>query len=285
MSKFYLDEREKFRRSGPKSARNAKKAPGSDLFKSISHVSEPNAEFMSRFVIGEDGILNSLLHEFPYLYTSPETIHYLWQKHAKQIETFAKLGKEVEQTYLNKNSKSLSNSNLLVQSNISLSSLSQVFNKNKNKPQLKLEETYKKQQKIMEIMRKDIQHMQRMEDMKRKVEVENSMKAKAREQRFQNARVKRYYEEFRLQQRAKMLKKTTQEELIFKNLFNESLKIQKERILDLKRYAKEKAELSQKQQLNQISSIENFYKNKFDLLNEKLVTEKKNGGYIFFCFF
>ena len=134
----------------------------------------------------------------------------------------------------------------------------------------------------MEIMRKDIQHMQRMEDMKRKVEVENSMRAKAREQRFQNAKVKRYFEEFRLQQRAKMLKKTTREELIFKNLFNESLKIQKERMLDLKRYAKEKAELSQKQQLNQISSIESFYKNKFDLLNEKLANEKKNGRIFFF---
>ena len=62
----------------------------------------------------------------------------------------------------------------------------QALNQNRTKPQVKLEETYKKQQKIMEIMRKDIQHMQRMEDMKRKVEVENSMRAKAREQRFQN---------------------------------------------------------------------------------------------------
>ena len=128
----------------------------------------------------------------------------------------------------------------------------------------------------MDIMRKDLQHMQRMEDMKRKVEVENSMKARAREQRFQNCKVKRYYEEFRLQQRAKMLKKTTEEELIFKRLFNESLKIQKERMLDLKRYAKEKSELNNKTQLNQIASIENFYKNRFDLMNEKVSKDKKD---------
>jgi len=107
--------------------------------------------------------------------------------------------------------------------------------------------------------------MQRMEDMKRKVEAENSMKARAREQRFQNARLKRYFEEFRLQQRAKMLKQTTGEEMVFKRLFNESLKIQKERLLELRRYAKEKAELSSRQQLDQIASIENFYKNRFDL--------------------
>ena len=115
-SKFYQNEKEKFQRSRPKSARAANRAPESDLFKSSKRAHEPNAQFMSRFVIGEEGILNSLLHEFPYLYTSPETIHYLWQKHAKQIETFAKLGKEIEHTYLNKNNnnlKSLSNSNLL----------------------------------------------------------------------------------------------------------------------------------------------------------------------------
>ena len=51
---------------------------------------------MSRFVIGEDGILSSLLHEFPYLYTSPETIHYLWQKHAKQIQSLTKAQKEID---------------------------------------------------------------------------------------------------------------------------------------------------------------------------------------------
>jgi centrosomal protein CEP95 len=104
--------------------------------------------------------------------------------------------------------------------------------------------------------------------------VENSMKATVREQRFQNAKVKRYLDEFRLQQRAKLLKQQTSEELIFKKLFNESLKIQKERMLDLQKYAKEKSELNLKQQLNQIESIENYYKNKFSMLNEHMRSEK-----------
>jgi len=66
----------------------------------ISSRSDSSNGFIGRLTIGEDGILNSLLQEFPYLYTAPETIHYLWQKHSKQIETFAKLGKEIEQTCL-----------------------------------------------------------------------------------------------------------------------------------------------------------------------------------------
>ena len=207
----------------------------------------------SRYTIGEDGLLGSLLQEFPYLYTSPETIHYLWEKHSKQIETFSKLHKEIENKYLRSDSET---STKLTQHH--------------------LEESYKKQELLMDIMRKDLQHLQRVQDMKRKTEVENSMKSRQREQRFQTAKVKRYYEEFRLQHRAKMLKKTTSEELIFKKLFNESLKLQKERLFELKRYAKEKSEINTKAQLNQIESIENFYKNKFDLLNEQLNRDKQD---------
>jgi len=205
-----------------------------------------------RFTIGENGILSSLLEEFPYLYTAPETIHYLWSKHSKQIETFSKLHKDIETKYL--------------QAETATSTKLAEFH---------LNESYKKQEMLMDIMRKDLQHLQRIQDLKRKTEVENSMKSRQREQRFQTAKVKRYYEEFRLQQRAKMLKKTTGEELVFKKLFNESLKIQKERLLELKRYAKEKSELNTKEQLNQIKSIENFYKNKFDLLNEQLNKDRE----------
>ena len=217
--------------------------------KSIAMSKDPAKKFYSRFIIGEDGILSSLLEEFPHLYTSPETIHYLWSRHAKQIETFGKEQRELEAKYLNKNC----GSNLADQY---------------------LREAHRKQEVLMEIMRKELDHIERQQDMKRKQLVENSFKAKTREQRFQSAKVKRYFEEFRTQQRAKMLKQKTSEELIFKKLFNESLKIQKERMLELKKYAKEKNDINLKTQINQIKSIENFYKNKFDLLNEQIKREK-----------
>lgn len=203
----------------------------------------------SRFTIGENGILASLLEEFPHLCTSPEMIHYLWEKHSKQIETFSQMHKEIEGKYLK--------------------------NESSRAAQNRLEESYKKQQMLMDIMRKDLQHIERVHDLKRKIELENSMKSKQRDQRLQSAKVKRYYDEFRIQHKARMLEKTTNEELVFKKLFNESLKIQKERLLELKRYAKEKSELNTKEQLNQIQSIENYYKSKFDLLNEQLSKEKE----------
>ena len=211
-------------------------------------------EYMSKFTIGEDGILASLLHEFPYLYTSPETIHYLWQKHAKQIQTLTKTQKEIDVT-----------------TRTAVDELGTT-----TRVQAHLREAYRKQEMLMDLMRKELTHMQRMQDLKRKQQVDNAMKAKAREQRCQSAKIKRYYEEFRLKQRARLLKQTHSEELIFKQMFNESLKLQKERMLELKRYTKEKDELNSKQQLDKIESIENFYKNKFNLLNEKMVKEKQD---------
>jgi hypothetical protein len=202
----------------------------------------------SKFVIGEDGILSKLLEEFPHLYLAPETIHDLWQKHSKQIEHLQKEQHELEVKY------SKDNENTAIRKY--------------------LNDTHLRQKSLMDIMRKDIEHMQRVQDLKRKQNVENALKYKAKEQRFQNVKVKNYFEEFRLQQRAKMLKKLTKEEVLFKQLFNESLKIQKERVREMKKYAKEQRDIKTKQQMNQIESIENFYKNKFNLLNEKIKKEK-----------
>ena len=150
---------------------------------------QASREYVSRFAIGEDGILSSLLHEFPYLYTSPETIHYLWQKHAKQIQTLTKSQKEID---------------------LILNTATTNTEANTSRVQLHLKDTYRKQEMLMDIMRKELEHMQRMQDLKRKQQIDNQMKAKQREQRCQTAKIKRYYEEFRLKQRARLIKQNTQ---------------------------------------------------------------------------
>lgn len=71
-----------------------------------------------------------------------------------------------------------------------------------------------------------------------------------------------------------MLKQSTDEELIIKQLFEECLRIQKERMLEIKKYVREKNELMVKRQLDQIQSIENGYKNKLDYYNEKIKSKK-----------
>jgi len=171
-----------------------------DLTRKASH------EYMSRFTIGEDGILASLLHEFPYLHTSPETIHYLWQKHARQIQTLGRAQNEIDSlirattTTTNSNEFSSSDDNKLETNNKSVKA--------------HLSETYRKQEMLMDIMRKELQHMQRLQDLKRQRQLDNQLKAKQREQRSQHAKVKRYYDEFRLRQRARLIKQTHSEEVI-----------------------------------------------------------------------
>lgn len=227
------------------------KARSQSLLRASNRLIKSTSSTRARFLIDEEGILGKLLEEFPFLYLSPETIHHLWEKHSKQIEYLANQQRELEYKYSNTRNPH-----------------------SKTSVQLHLEETHKKQKLLMDLMRKEILHMQRVQDLKRKQNVENTLKCKAREQRFQNVKIKNYYEEFRLQQRAKMLKKVTKEEIMFRKLFNESLKIQKERVREMQKYAKEQREIKSRQQLNQIESIENFYKNKFDLLNERLKEEK-----------
>lgn len=71
-----------------------------------------------------------------------------------------------------------------------------------------------------------------------------------------------------------MLKQATSEELVFKRLFAESLRLQKERMLEMKKYAREQSAVELRRQLDQIASLENAYKNKFELLNERMRSEK-----------
>lgn len=71
-----------------------------------------------------------------------------------------------------------------------------------------------------------------------------------------------------------MLKQSTDEELIIKRLFDDCLRIQKERMLEMKKYSREKSQIILQNQSDKIQSIENVYKNKLDLFNEKIKSEK-----------
>ena len=75
--------------------------------------------------------------------------------------------------------------------------------------------------------------------------------------------------------RARMLKQATNEELVFKHLFEESLKLQKDRMLEMKKYVREKSDIVKREQTNKIQSIENAYRNKFEQLDEVMKAENE----------
>ncbi|KAI2584638.1 centrosomal protein 95, partial [Homo sapiens] len=60
---------------------------------------------------------------------------------------------------------------------------------------------------------------------------------------------------------------------IFKKLFEEGLNIQKQRLRDLRNYAKEKRDEQRRRHQDELDSMENYYKDQFSLLAEAISQE------------
>ncbi|XP_070579944.1 centrosomal protein of 95 kDa-like isoform X2 [Ptychodera flava] len=191
--------------------------------------------------VHEDDLLPTMLEEFPFLHVSPQTAHDMWSKQMRQIELLAKADEHHQR---------------------------------KTKTQKKLEEAESRQRILMNIMRKELAHNQRMRDIRDRDSQQQLVKTRVRENRQASARARRYYEEFQQRMRAKMLKRRTKEEQIFKRLFEDGLEIQKSRIKELRSYAREKREALAKRQQNEIDSLENYYRDQFNMLAETIARER-----------
>ncbi|XP_030841082.1 trichohyalin [Strongylocentrotus purpuratus] len=192
--------------------------------------------------IGDDDLLPTLMHEFPFLHVSPHTAQRMWAQQMKHMEHLTKAA--ISQKY------------------------------KKPKTQSKIEEAERKQEILVNIMKKELSHNQRLRDIKERRNQERALQTKAKEQRQVNARAKRYYDEYRVRARSRGLKRKTKEEQIFKHLFEEGMAIQKMRIRELREYAKEKREDYTKQQQNEVESLENYYRDQFNVLAETIATER-----------
>ncbi|XP_013381104.1 uncharacterized protein LOC106152154 [Lingula anatina] len=193
--------------------------------------------------VGEDNILPFMLEEFPFIHLSEHTIHDVWKKSYRQVEQLSKAAQEVK--------------------------------RKKSAAQAQYEEAKRRQEVLMNIMKKELSHNQKMQEVKERRAHEQAMKAKIREKRMQSARARRYYDDYQVRMRSRMLKKRTKEEMIFKKLFKEGLEIQKERLRDLRSYAKEQREVKTRLQQNEIESLENFYRDQFAMLAESMAKERK----------
>ncbi|XP_041473055.1 centrosomal protein of 95 kDa-like isoform X1 [Lytechinus variegatus] len=192
--------------------------------------------------IGDDDLLPTLMHEFPFLHLSPHTAQRMWAQQMKHMEHLTKAA--ISQKY------------------------------KKPKTQSKIEEAERKQEILVNIMKKELAHNQRLRDIKERRNQERALQAKAKEQRQVNARARRYYDEYRVRAKSRALKRRTKEEQIFKHLFEEGMAIQKMRIRELREYAKEKRENTTKQQQDEVESLENYYRDQFNLLAETIAKER-----------
>ncbi|MGH0186053.1 UNVERIFIED_CONTAM: hypothetical protein FKN15_024770 [Acipenser sinensis] len=183
--------------------------------------------------------------EFPCLHVSPHALNKMWKQQFRQIEQLTGSVSEQEQE------------------------------RSRAKLNTEVEEAQRKYELLVEIIRKEQEHNQRLKDFKDRIQQQKSAQSRMREQRQQVARAKKYYNDYHVQLRARMLRSRTREERIFKNLFEEGLEIQKKRVRELHSYAKDQREEHKKKHKEELESMENYYKDQFSMLAETLAQEQQ----------
>ncbi|OXB75562.1 UNVERIFIED_CONTAM: hypothetical protein H355_015678 [Colinus virginianus] len=138
-----------------------------------------------------------------------------------------------------------------------------------------VQQALKKHELLVAIIKKDRDHNKRLHEFKQRIYRQKWTQNKVREKRQQAVRARKYYEDYRVQLRARMMRARTREERIFKNLFEEGLEIQKQRLKDLRAYAQEMRAQQRREHQNELESMENYYRDQFSMLAEALSQERQ----------
>ncbi|XP_030638125.1 centrosomal protein of 95 kDa [Chanos chanos] len=191
--------------------------------------------------VKENDLLPVVLEELPHLHLSPHTLNRMWKQQMKQVD---RLNAPENQ-------------------------------RRRNKLTNQVEEAQKRHDLLVEIIRKEQEHNRRLKDYRERVQQQKSAQNKLREQRQQIARAKKYYSDYHVQHRARLMRARTREERMFKQVFEEGLELQKARLREQRAYAKEQREEHQRRHRDEIQAMENYYKDQFSLLAETLAQERE----------
>ncbi|XP_057572313.1 centrosomal protein of 95 kDa isoform X2 [Hippopotamus amphibius kiboko] len=193
--------------------------------------------------VNEHSLLPLMLEQFPFLYVSGQTLSKMWKQQIAQVEQLKK------DAYRE--------------------------NRSKKKLQDEIEEALRRHDLLTALIKKEYEHNKRLQDFKDRIHRQKLTQSKIKENRQQIVHARKYYDDYRVQLRSKMMRMRTREEMIFKKLFEEGLQIQKQRLRDLRNYAKEKRDEQKRQHQNELDSMENYYKSQFSLLAEAISQERQ----------
>uniref|UniRef100_A0A8C4M851 Centrosomal protein 95 n=1 Tax=Equus asinus asinus TaxID=83772 RepID=A0A8C4M851_EQUAS len=207
----------------------------------VSGLPKPNKAVPMK--VNEHGLLPLMLEQFPFLYVSGQTLSKMWKQQIAQVEQLKK------DAYRE--------------------------NRSKKKLQDEIEEALRRHDLLTALVKKEYEHNKRLQDFNDRIHRQKLTQSKIKENRQQIVRARKYYDDYRVQLRAKMMRMRTREEMIFKKLFEEGLQIQKQRLRDLRNYAKEKRDEQKRQHQNELDSMENYYKDQFSLLAEAISQERQ----------
>nr|XP_012602790.1 centrosomal protein of 95 kDa isoform X1 [Microcebus murinus] len=203
----------------------------------------PKANKALPMKVNEHSLLPLMLEQFPFLYVSGPTLSKMWKQQIAQVEQLKK------DAYRE--------------------------NRSKKKLQDEIEEALRRHDLLTALVKKEYEHNKRLQDFKDRIHRQRFTQSKIKESHQQIVRARKYYDDYRVQLRAKMMRMRTREEMIFKKLFEEGLQIQKQRLRDLRNYAKEKRDEQKRRHQNELDSMENYYKGQFSLLAEAISQERQ----------
>uniref|UniRef100_UPI0037E8F902 centrosomal protein of 95 kDa-like n=1 Tax=Semicossyphus pulcher TaxID=241346 RepID=UPI0037E8F902 len=195
-------------------------------------------------VVKENELLPVLLEELPHLHMTPHALGRMWEQQMQQVDR--------------------------------LHALSSSRGQRRSKLSSEVEEAQRKHDLLVEIVHKEQDHNKRLRDFKERIQQQKSTQNRLREQRQQIARAKKYHNDYHVQHRARLMRSRTKEERMFRQLFEEGLELQKVRLREQREYAREQRLEHQRRHQDHIKSLENYYKDQFSLLAEKLAQERQD---------
>ncbi|XP_058496892.1 centrosomal protein of 95 kDa-like isoform X3 [Solea solea] len=194
--------------------------------------------------VKENELLPVLLEELPHLHITPQVLGRMWEQQMQQVDRLH-------------------------------TATSSHQSRQRRKRTDELEEAHRKHDLLVDLVSKEQDHKRRLRDFKERIQQQKSTQNRVKEQRQQVARAKKYHNDYHVQHRARLMRARTKEEQMFRNLFEEGLELQKVRLREQRAYAKEQQLERQKRHQDHIKSMENYYKDQFSLLSEKLAQERQ----------
>jgi len=107
-------------------------------------------------------------------------------------------------------------------------------------------------------------------------ERENQFRREVQVKRQNNARIKRYFDQYQTGLKKTLVTHRHKEERMLKEIFNEGLSIQKERIRELRNYAKEMRAKEDEARQTELDAVETHYNNQFEILADEMREQKNN---------
>ncbi|CAL8329621.1 unnamed protein product [Lota lota] len=194
--------------------------------------------------VKENDLLPVLLEEFPPLQLSPHGLAHMWQQQMGQVDRLHRLSACTAHSQPRK-----------------LGS--------------QVEDAQRRQDLLVEIIRKEREHNTRLRDFKERIQQQKAAQNRLKEQRQQVARAKKYHSSYHVQLRARLTRARSKEEKMLREVFSEGLALQKARLNEERSYAREHRLEQSRRHLDHISSMENYYRDQFSLLAETLSQERQ----------